>query len=121
MASNALVRTQDQLDSLRQRFRSQRDRLKTEGKNMIRTAGAVGTGYALGMATAKWGENAVAGMNTALAVGAASTAVALMGVGGEDVQTAARTVGDASLAIYAYNKGFEHQTARDQDAGAEAP
>lgn len=118
MASNSLARAQDQLDTLRNRFRMQRDRLKTEGKNMLKTAGAVGTGYALGMATAKWGANAVAGMDTALAVGGIATGVALMGVGGEDVQTAARTVGDASLAIYAYNKGFEHQTQRDQESAA---
>lgn len=119
MSSTALARAQDTADQLRHRLKAQRDRLKSEGKNMLRTAGAIGTGYAIGMATAKWGENAVAGMNTALGVGVVGTGLALLGVGGEDMSTAARTVGDSALGIYAYQKGYEHQQAREDEAPAE--
>lgn len=119
MASTALVRAQETADSLRARLRSQRERLRGEGRRMLVTAGHVGVGYALGMADAKWGADALAGMNTALGVGVVSTVLSMTGVGGEDMQTAARTVGDASLAIYAYSKGFEHQTAREEESADE--
>lgn len=117
--SSAIEKRDDLIDNLRSRLRSERDRLKTEGRKVLRTAGSLGTGYALGMAEAKWGRDALAGMNIHLGVGALASGAALLGIGGDDVAEAASVVGNTALGVYGYTKGFEHQEAREAEGGDE--
>lgn len=110
--STALVKAREQADALRGRLRSVRDKMKSESANVMRTAVGIGTGYALGYADSRWGENAVAGMDNALAVGIAATAAAYFDVGGAEVNSSLRAVGDSGLAVYGYKTGFAHQEER---------
>lgn len=115
--SNALARRDEMIDALRGRLKSIREKSKTEGSAMLRTAEGLAVGYGLGMAEAKWGPDAVWGMNPALAVGVGCTALALLDVGGPDVTPHIRAAGDSALSVFAYTKGFAHQTEREGRAG----
>ena len=112
--STALVKAREQADNLRRRLSGARDKMKAEGANVMRTGISLATGYGLGMAEARYGEDALAGMDVSLGVGLAATAAAYLDLGGADVTPHLRTVGDASLAVYGYKMGNAAQLERMQ-------
>jgi len=110
--STALVKAREEKAAIQNRLKNVRDKMRAEGANVMRTAASVVTGYGLGYADARWGENAVAGMDNTLAVGLAATAMAYFDVGGEAVNPHLRAMGDTSLGIYAYKTGYAQQRER---------
>lgn len=113
----SIVKLEQANEHLRNRLTAIRRNAKAEGQQLLRTGVGVVTGYGLGMATQKWGEDSVGGMSPALATGAVATAAALFELGGADVAPYLRAIGDAGLIVAAFSKGMEHQAAREREGG----
>lgn len=102
-----------QLSSWREKATEQTEHVMATGVT------AVG-GFALGMADSRWGEDAVWGMSTSLAVALVGHGLALFEVGGKGAASIARNLGNTGVAIYSYKSGFEMQQRR-QDAAPATP
>jgi len=99
-ANQSLARMRSTLSTWRERAEEQTD-------NIVGIASTAGGAYALGMADAKWGEDAAFGMSTSLATAIVGHGLALFDVGGKTAANVFRSVGNAGLSVYAYKSGFE--------------
>jgi hypothetical protein len=104
-------RVKAQLSTWREKANEQTEHVMTTGIT------AVG-GFALGMADQRWGEDAVWGMSTSLAVALVGHGLALFEVGGKDMARATRALGNTGVAVYSYKSGFEMMTRRADAAPA---
>lgn len=84
-----------------------REKASEQTENVIGIAATGAGAYALGMADARWGEDAAFGMSTSLATAIIGHGLAMFDVGGKTAGTVFRSVGNAGLAVYAYKSGFE--------------
>lgn len=99
-ANHKLARMRSTLGSWREKAEEQTD-------NVIGIASTGVAGYALGMAEARWGEDAAFGMSPALATALVGHGLALFEVGGKTAATVFRGAGNAGVAVYSYKSGYE--------------
>lgn len=95
------------VSSLKSTLDTWKEKAEEQTENVIGIASTGVGAYALGMADAKWGEDAAFGMSTSLATALVGHGLALFDVGGKTSANVFRSVGNAGLAVYAYKSGFE--------------
>lgn len=95
------------LARMRSTLSTWRERAEEQTENVVGIATTAIGGYALGMAEARWGEDAAFGMSTSLATALVGHGLALFEVGGKSTANIFRSVGNSGLAVYAYKSGFE--------------
>ena len=106
-----------QLDRVRAQLNGWREKAAEQTEHVMTTGVTAVGGFALGMADRRFGEDAVWGMSTSLAVGLAGHALALFNVGGPEMSRVTRAIGNTGVAVYSYKSGYEMMERRSQDAG----
>lgn len=102
---------------LEKTMRTWRERAADQAEGLIEKGTVAVGGYALGAADAKWGEDAVAGMSTSLAIGLGGSLLEVMEVGGSTLRPVVRGVANTGIAVYSYKAGFEMMRRRMEADG----
>jgi hypothetical protein len=97
----------EKADRLEKRMRTWRERAADQAEGLIEKGTTAVGGFALGAADARWGEDAVAGMSTSLAVGLVGSALEVLEVGGAMAKPFVKAIGNTGIAVYSYKSGFE--------------
>jgi hypothetical protein len=107
----------DKLSRTEARMRSWRERAADQAENVVELGSVAVAGFALGAADAQWGEDAVAGMSTSLAVGLTGAALAVFDVGGRALAPVVKGIAHTGIGVYSYKSGFEMMSRRIREGG----
>lgn len=116
--SAALAEAREETDRVRAMVANIRRKSKEQTEAYMRTAVSVGTGFALGAAEERYGDDFAFGMSPALATGIVAHGLALLDVGGSAATPHLMAVGDAGLTIYAFKSGSDLMARYDEEAPA---
>lgn len=107
-----LIQKAEKADRLEKTMRTWRQKASDQAENLIEKGTTAVGGYALGAADARWGEDAVAGMSTSLAVGVIGSIAEVFDVGGAMLRPVVKGAANTGIAVYSYKAGFEMMRAR---------
>jgi hypothetical protein len=99
------------------RMATWRDKAAEQAEYVVEVGSVAVAGFALGAADARWGEDAVAGMSTSLAVGLTGAALTMFGVGGRALAPVTKGMAYTGIGVYSYKSGFEMMSRRMREAG----
>lgn len=102
-----LLQKAEKADRLEKTMRTWKQRAADQAEGLIEKGTVAVGGYALGAADAKWGEDAVAGMSTSLAVGLGMSVLEVMEIGGATLRPVIKGAANTGIAVYSYKAGFE--------------
>lgn len=111
----------DKLSRLEGRLRNWREKASEQAENVVELGTVAVGGFALGAADAQWGEDAVAGMSTSLAVGLVGSALVVTDVGGPMLAPVMKGIAHVGIGVYSYKSGFEMMQRRIREGGGSTP
>jgi hypothetical protein len=95
------------LNRMKSTLQGWKEKAHEQTEHVVGIATTAVAGYGLGLADARFGEDAVWGMSTSLATAIVGHGLAMFEVGGAMPSSLFRSAGNAGLSIYAYKSGFE--------------
>jgi len=98
---------QSSIARMKSTLSSWREKANEQTEHVVGVATTAVAGYGLGLADARFGEDALWGMSTSLGVAIVGHGLAMFEVGGQVPATIFRSAGNAGLSVYAYKSGFE--------------
>lgn len=107
MSTAALAEAREENDRMRSMIANIRRKGAEQTESYVRTGVTVATGFALGAAEEKWGDDAAFGMSPSLAVGLVAHGLSMLDVGGKAATPHLMAIGDAGLTCYAFRAGAD--------------
>lgn len=118
MSTAALTEAREENERMRAMISNIRKKANEQTESYVRTGVTVATGFALGAAEEKWGDDAAFGMSPSLATGLVAHGLALLDVGGKAATPHLMAIGDAGLTCYAFRAGADMMQRYDEaDSG----